>query len=144
MAARKKSTTLKKKAKSAPARKPPAKKLVKLAKRKPAAKKVAAPRKKPAVKHLLPVPDSRETALAWFSNLSNRIADAGIAELQALVGEARTYDLVGLNEVLGDDAQVLALNRAANELIQAALDTVGPASAQGFQLQVLRDILNDS
>ncbi len=135
MAARKKSTTLKKKAKSAPARKQPAKKLVKRAKKKPA---VVEP------KHLLPVPDSRETALAWFSNLSNRIADAGIAELQALVGEARTYDLVGLNEVLGDDAQVLALNRAANELIQAALDTVGPASAQGFQLQVLRDILNDS
>lgn len=95
-------------------------------------------------KHLLPVPDSREAALAWFGNLSNRIAEASVAELRALIAEARTYDLVGLGEVLGDDAQVLALNRAANELIEAALDTFGAASPEGFQLQVLRDILNDS
>jgi hypothetical protein len=123
MAARKKSVATKKKA-------PAAKK-----------KRVAIPKKQ---KHLMPVPDSRETALAWFGNLSDRIASAGVAELQALVAEARTYDLVGLGEVLGDDAQVLSLNRAANELIQAALDSFGPATAQGFQLQVLRDILNDS
>ena len=95
-------------------------------------------------KQLMPAPDSRETALAWFGNLSDRIASAGVGELQTLVDEARTYDLVGLGEVLGDEAQVLSLNRAANELIQAALDSLGPATAQGFQLQVLRDILNDS
>ncbi|MGV3621398.1 MAG: hypothetical protein ACO1OB_11310 [Archangium sp.] len=95
-------------------------------------------------KHLLPVPDSREAALAWFANLSNRIADAGVPELQVLVTEARTYDLVGLGEVLGDDQQVIELNRAANELIEAGLDTFGASSPQGFQLQILRDILNDS
>ena len=95
-------------------------------------------------KHLLPVPDSREAALAWFGNLSNRIADAGVPELQVLVTEARTYDLVGLGEVLGDDQQVIELNRAANELIEAGLDTFGASSPQGFQLQILRDILNDS
>lgn len=95
-------------------------------------------------KHLLPVPSSREAALAWFANLSNRIADAGVPELQQLVTEARTYDLVGLAEVLGDDQQVIALNRAANELIDAGLDTFGASSPQGFQLQILRDILNDS
>jgi hypothetical protein len=95
-------------------------------------------------KHLLPVPDSRATALAWFANLSSRIFDAGVTELQTLIAEARTYDLVGLGDALGDDAQVLELNTAANELIQAGLDTFGSASPQGFQLQVLRDILNDS
>ena len=113
------------------------------ARKKPTAK----PKKKPSPKkskHLLPVPDSRATALAWFANLSSRIFDAGVPELQALIGEARTYDLVGLTDALGDDKQVLALNTAANELIEAGLDTFGAASPQGFQLQVLRDILNDS
>ncbi len=95
-------------------------------------------------KHLTPVPDSREEALAWFANLSVRIAHAGVPELKALIAEAQTYDLIGLGEVLDDDAQVLALNRAANQLIEAGMDTFGSASPQGFQLQVLRDILNDS
>src|SRR3990167_1829434 len=104
-----------------------------------AARKLQKKTKKPAR-----VPDGRAAALAWFDNLSSRILDAGVPELQKLIAEARTYDLVGLAEALGDDAQVLALNRAANELIQAGLDTFGPASPQGFQLQVLRDILNDS
>ncbi|HEY0883308.1 MAG TPA: hypothetical protein VGD87_17360 [Archangium sp.] len=65
-------------------------------------------------------------------------------EMQALIAEARTYDLVGLEDVLGDHEQVLELNRAANELINAGIDAFGAASPQGFQLQVLRDILNDS
>lgn len=106
-----------------------------------AAKKSASAKKKSALKKK---PDARATALAWFSNLSSRILDAGVPELQALISEARTYDLVGLAQALGDDSQVLALNQAANELIQAGLDTFGSASPQGFQLQVLRDILNDS
>ncbi|MDP1824869.1 MAG: hypothetical protein Q8L48_16555 [Archangium sp.] len=120
--------------------------------KKPApAKKKATPKKKlPSTplgvngRHLLPVPDSRATALAWFANLSSRIFDAGVPELQTLIAEARTYDLVGLADALGEDSQVLALNKAANELIEAGLDTFGSASPQGFQLQVLRDILNDS
>lgn len=106
------------------------------AKKSVSAKRKAAPKKKK--------PDARATALAWFANLSSRIFDAGVPELQVLIAEARTYDLVGLGEALGDDAQVLALNQAANDLIQAGLDTFGSASPQGFQLQVLRDILNDS
>jgi hypothetical protein len=122
------------------------------AKRKPAPKskpkkstKKRAPARRPAAKkHLLPTPESRDAALAWFANLSARITDAGVAELQTLIAEARTYDLVGLEEVLGDHAQVLQLNEAANQLIEAGLDTFGAASPQGFQLQVLRDILNDS
>ena len=100
--------------------------------------------KKKAPQHLLPVPDSRAMALDWFANLSSRIFDAGVPELQVLIGEARTYDLVGLGHALGDDGQVRSLNTAANELIEAGLDTFGAASPQGFQLQVLRDILNDS
>jgi hypothetical protein len=88
--------------------------------------------------------DPRADALAWFANLSNRIASAGVPELQTLIGEARQYDLVGLSEALGEDSQVLALNKAANELIEAGLESFGAASPQGFQLQVLRDILNDS
>ncbi len=89
-------------------------------------------------------PDSRAAALAWFANLSNRIFEAGVPELQTLISEARAYDLVGLSQALGEDSQVLALNKAANELIEAGLDSFGAASPQGFQLQVLRDILNDS
>ena len=123
-------------ARKKPTKRPAAKKTT----RKPARR---APVKK-KTKHLLPVPDSRATALAWFANLSSRIFDAGVHELQALIAEARTYDLVGLGDALGDDAQVMQLNGAANELIQAGLDTFGSASPQGFQLQVLRDILNDS
>ena len=101
--------------------------------RKPAAKRAVARRApvKKKTRHLLPVPDSRATALAWFANLSSRIFDAGVPELQALIAEARTYDLVGLGDALGDDAQVMQLNGAANELIQAGLDTFGSASPQG-------------
>ncbi|MFZ5440109.1 MAG: hypothetical protein ACOZQL_08885 [Myxococcota bacterium] len=106
-----------------------------------AAKKKAS---KPKQKHLLPTPDSREAALGWFATLSARLSAPTVEELQALVGEARTYDLVGLEEVLGDHDQVLQLNEAANQLIQAALDTFGATSAEGFQLRVLRDIINDS
>lgn len=113
-------------------------------KKTPITRRVVKKKKAPVRKHLLPVPDSRATALAWFANLSSRIFDAGVSELQVLIGEARTYDLVGLGDALGDDAQVLALNTAANELIEAALETFGAASPQGFQLQVLRDIINDS
>ena len=107
-----------------------------------AAKKSAKKTKKTPAKKA--VPDSRATALAWFANLSNRIFEAGVPELQTLISEARTYDLVGLSEALGEDSQVLALNKAANELIEAGMDSFGAASPQGFQLQVLRDILNDS
>ena len=89
-------------------------------------------------------PDARSIALAWFANLSTRIFEAKVPELQTLIAEARTYDLIGLADALGEDSQVLALNKAANDLIEAGLDTFGPASPQGFQLQVLRDILNDS
>jgi hypothetical protein len=128
-------------ARKKPTKRPAAKK--KSITRKPAARARRAPVKK-KTKHLLPVPDSRATALAWFANLSSRIFDAGVPELQALIAEARTYDLVGLGDALGDDAQVVELNTAANELIQAGLDAFGSASPQGFQLQVLRDILNDS
>jgi hypothetical protein len=112
----------------------------------PAKKKkvTRAPAKKKPVLHLLPVPDSKQAALNWFANLSSRIQDAGVQEMQALIAEARTYDLVGLEDVLGDHEQVLELNRAANELINAGIDAFGAASPQGFQLQVLRDILNDS
>lgn len=104
-----------------------------------AAAKKSAKKKTPAKKT-----GSRVVALAWFANLSNRIFEAGVPELQVLISEARTYDLVGLSEALGEDSQVLALNKAANELIEAGLDSFGAASPQGFQLQVLRDILNDS
>jgi hypothetical protein len=131
-----------------------ARKSKKPAKKPAPAKKKATPKRKAAGRpstppgangpHLLPVPDSRATALAWFANLSSRIFHAGVPELQTLIAEARTYDLVGLGHALGDDSQVLALNKAANELIEAGLDTFGSASPQGFQLQVLRDILNDS
>ena len=129
-------------ARKKPTKRPAAKKSTT---RKPARRKVArrAPVQKKA-KHLLPVPESRAAALAWFANLSSRIFDAGVPELQALIAEAGTYDLVGLGDALGDDAQVVELNTAANELIQAGLDAFGSASPQGFQLQVLRDILNDS
>ena len=109
------------------------------AKKSSAKKSPAKPASKPKKK-----PDQRANALAWFANLSSRIMDAGVPELQALIGEARTYDLVGLAEALGEDSQVLALNKAANDLIAAGLDSFGAASPQGFQLQVLRDILNDS
>ena len=135
--------------KSKPAKKP-APRISK--KKKAAPKKQAKPaaRKKPKLVLVLdesrpPDPeDQRAKALAWFANLSNRIASAGVPELQVLIGEARSYDLVGLSEALGTDSEVLALNKAANELIEAGLETFGAASPQGFQLQVLRDILNDS
>lgn len=129
MAARKK-TKAKSKSKK-PARKPV---------KKPA-KTAARPRATPTV---MPVPDSKEAALAWFANLANRVTSASAIELQRLVSEARTYDLVGLGEVLQNDEQVLELNRAANTLIEAALEAVGSASPEGFQLLVLRDIINDS
>ncbi len=109
-----------------------------------AAKKSAKKKKSPAKKPAPKKKDSRATALAWFANLSSRIFEAGVPELQVLISEARTYDLVGLSEALGEDSQVLALNKAANELIEAGMDSFGAASPQGFQLQVLRDILNDS
>ena len=102
--------------------------------------KKSSPRKRPAQPAQL---DARSIALAWFANLSSRIFDAKVPELQTLIAEARAYDLIGLAEALGEDSQVLALNKAANDLIEAGLDTFGPASPQGFQLQVLRDILND-
>lgn len=117
------------------------------AKSKPKSKKPARkPIKKPAKKTptVMPVPDSKEAALAWFANLANRVTSASAIELQRLVSEARTYDLVGLGEVLQNDEQVLELNRAANTLIEAALEAVGSASPEGFQLLVLRDIINDS
>lgn len=81
-------------------------------------------------------------ALAWFANLSTRLFEADATELQSLIAEARAYDLVGLSQALKNDVQVLALNTAANELIDAAVKSAGVAKA--FQLQVLRDILNDS
>lgn len=110
-----------------------------------AARKKSAPaKKKPAPKKKAETSDARANALAWFANLSSRIMDARVPELQALIAEARTYDLVGLAQALGEDSQVLALNKAANDLIEAGLDSFGAASPQGFQLQVLRDILNDS
>ena len=142
--------------KKSPAKKSPAKKTVpkktiaKTKAKKKVVPKKAAPKKKPTLVLVVdrtepPSPtDPRADALAWFANLSNRIASAGVPELQALIGEARQYDLVGLSEALGEDSQVLALNRAANELIEAGLESFGAASPQGFQLQVLRDILNDS
>jgi hypothetical protein len=130
----------------------PKKAAPKKAAKKPKAKaKKPAPRKPPTLTLVLdeaappnPALEQRANALAWFANLSNRIAAAGVPELQTLIGEARAYDLVGLSEALGDDSQVLALNKAANELIEAGLESFGAASPQGFQLQVLRDILNDS
>ena len=137
------------KAKKSAPKKPAAKKVA--APKKAAPKKTAAPKKKPILTLVLdeaapppPADEQRSTALAWFGNLSNRIASAGVPELQTLIGEARSYDLVGLSQALGDDSQVLALNKAANELIEAGLESFGAASPQGFQLQVLRDILNDS
>jgi hypothetical protein len=132
MAAAKKSSA--KSAKKVPAKKAPSKAKKPVARKKPQQKKAT----------LALVPDQRANALAWFANLSSRILDAEVPELQVLISEARTYDLVGLGEALGDDSQVLALNKAANELIEAGLESFGTASPQGFQLQVLRDILNDS
>ncbi|MFO0600330.1 MAG: hypothetical protein U0228_33785 [Myxococcaceae bacterium] len=120
-----------------------AKKVAPKKKSAPKPKKKAATKAKPKQKSLTPVPDSKEAALAWFGNLANRITAASAIELQLLVGEARTYDLVGLGEVLQDDQQVLELNRAANLLIEAALESLGN-TPEAFQLQVLRDILNDS
>jgi hypothetical protein len=122
-------------------KKPAPKKKLAKAKKPVAKKKTSRPAKKASP---MPVPDSREAALAWFANLSMRVESATAIELQTLVSEARTYDLVGLGEVLQNDEQVLELNRAANTLIEAALETVGAASPEGFQLQVLRDIINDS
>lgn len=86
----------------------------------------------------------RDEALAWFDNLSARITEATVPELQQLIAEAREFDLVGLQEAFGDEQQVIDLNRAANALIEAGLDAFGVASPQGFQLQILRDILNES
>ncbi len=86
----------------------------------------------------------RDEALAWFGNLSARIIEATVPELQQLVAEAREFDLVGLQDAFGDEQQVLDMNRAANELITAGLETFGVASPQGFQLAILRDILNES
>jgi len=86
----------------------------------------------------------RDEALAWFGNLSARITEATVPELQQLVAEAREFDLVGLQEAFGDDQQVIDMNRAANELIHAGLETFGSASPQGFPLVILRDILNES
>ena len=109
-----------------------------------AKKKKKSPSRSPVRSRATKEEPKRAAALAWFNNLSSRIADAKVPELQVLISEARNYDLVGLGEALGDDAEVLALNRAANDLIEAGLDAFGAASPQGFQLQVLRDILNDS
>jgi hypothetical protein len=113
-------------------------------KRRPVAKKTRKAKTSRAKASPMPVPASKDAALAWFGNLSARVTSASALELQTLVAEARTYDLVGLGEVLQNDEQVLELNRAANNLIEAALETVGAASPEGFQLQVLRDIINDS
>ncbi|MBL8909317.1 MAG: hypothetical protein JNM17_01320 [Archangium sp.] len=141
-----KSSKKNKKNKKAPAK---AKKAIKKpAKAKKATTKVISRAPKPwsvtAPASPMAVPDSKESALAWFGNLANRVTSANAIELQQLVSEARTYDLVGLGEVLQNDEQVLELNKAANTLIEAALETVGPGSPEGFQLQVLRDIINDS
>lgn len=148
MAARKKSKSKSKKAVAKP--KNAASKNKKAIKKPAKAKKAPTKtKKKSAVSETIatspmPVPDSKEAALAWFANLANRVTSANAIELQKLVSEARTYDLVGLGEVLQNDEQVLELNHAANTLIEAALDAVGPGSPEGFQLQVLRDIINDS
>ena len=103
-------------------------------------------KKRAPVKRKKPVKakQPRVRALAWFANLSARLFEADTSELQSLIAEARTFDLVGLTKALKNDAQVLALNTAANDLIDAAVQSAGVASAKAFQLQVLRDILNDS
>lgn len=119
-----------------------------MAARKPTKKKKKAPAKKkkttkPAAR-ILPVPESKDEVLAWFSNLAARIERATTAELQGVVAEARKYDLVGLSEALGAEIDVLSLNHAANDLIEAAIIASKDDGDRRFQLQVLRDILNDS
>ncbi|MEW6430367.1 MAG: hypothetical protein AB1730_02560 [Myxococcota bacterium] len=93
-------------------------------------------------RHLTPVPRDSRDVVSWFNGLSARIDVATDTDLRVLIQEARKYDLVGLTEALGREEDALALNRAANVLLDAAI-----AASEGERahlLAVLRDILNDS
>ena len=95
-------------------------------------------------RHLTPVPQDSGEVVGWFEGLSARIDIASDTDLRVLIQEAQKYDLVGLSEALSNEEDVLALNRAANILLEAAI-TASPAEGErAHLLAVLRDILNDS
>jgi hypothetical protein len=101
-------------------------------------------RPRPAPTHLTPLPKDCAEVVGWFHNLSRRIDGATEEELRALIREAKKFDLVGLTEALGNEDDALALNRAANTLLDAAIAASPPGSEGARLLSVLRDILNDS
>jgi hypothetical protein len=104
--------------------------------------KKPAPKKKPV--HLTPVPESSTEVVLWFQALAGRVEQATETDLRVLIQEAQKFDLVGLSEALGHEGDVLALNRAANTLLDAAIEASPRASDRAHLLAVLRDILNDS
>lgn len=123
-----------------------------------AAKKAAPKRKPPAPRrkgkprpgapgeprHLTPVPQDSGEVVGWFQGLSARIDVATDTDLRVLIQEAKKYDLVGLSEALDSEDDVLALNHAANVLLEAAIAASPPEGERAHLLAVLRDILNDS
>ena len=135
MAAKKKTGKGARRKKLAPKRKP-----AKRPARKAATKK--RPARRPA--HLTPVPESPDEVVLWFQTLAGRVDRATDDDLRALIAEAQKFDLVGLSEALGREDDVLALNRAANTLLEAAIDASPAVSQRAHLLAVLRDILNDS
>lgn len=123
------------------------------------AAKKAAPKRKPAAprrkgkprpgtpgepRHLTPVPQDSGEVVGWFHGLSARIDVATDTDLRVLIQEAKKYDLVGLTEALGREDDVLALNHAANVLLEAAIAASPSEGERAHLLAVLRDILNDS
>lgn len=95
-------------------------------------------------RHLTPVPKDAGEVVGWFQGLSARIDVASETDLRVLIQEAQKFDLVGLSEALGSEADVLALNHAANTLLEAAIAASPPVGERAHLLAVLRDILNDS
>lgn len=100
------------------------------------------PRPGPVPAHVTPVPRDSGEVVAWFQGLSVRVVTD--EQLRALVEEAHKYDLVGLSEALGNEQDALALNRAANTLLEAAIAASPGEGERAHLLSVLRDILNDS
>lgn len=95
-------------------------------------------------RHLTPVPQDSGEVVGWFQGLSARIDVASDTDLRVLIQEAQKFDLVGLSEALGHEEDVLALNRAANLLLEAAISASPAEGERAHLLAVLRDILNDS
>ncbi|MEW5740382.1 MAG: hypothetical protein AB1938_15745 [Myxococcota bacterium] len=133
----------KKKAKKrAPARRGQGK--VSSARKKRPAPRKGKPRPRPIPVHVTPVPKDSTEVVGWFQGLSARIDGVSEDQLRALIQEAKKFDLVGLAEALGSDEDAVALNRAANTLLDAAIAAAPPEGERAHLLSVLRDILNDS